>query len=226
MRLDINLASRPYRDIRQFLITWGAATALLCLLTLGLCWHTVDAWRQSRVNRRQIAEQRSQITKLDEQRAAGIALLNQPQNRDVVEQSEFLNALIARRSFSWTRLFMELERIMPARLHVNSISPSLNKKNQIEVHMRVGGDSREQAQEFLKRIEASPSFRDPTLAIEELATQPGGDRIRVDIASLYVPHPVENAEQEEGPKQTAAAVPHQKPVIGAAPKPARPGGRP
>ncbi len=54
-------------------------------------------------------------------------MLGLPQNKSVVENSRFLNGLIARKSFSWTRVFMQLEQIMPPKLHVVSISPELER---------------------------------------------------------------------------------------------------
>ena len=207
MRLKINLATRPYRDVRLFLETWGTATALLAVLTIGLCWYTYHAWHQTRYSRAQISQVQSEIDKLDSQRQAGIALLNQPQNREIAERSAFLNGLIARRSFSWTQLFMELERIMPARLHVTSIAPSLNKNNEIEIHMLVGGDARDQALELVRRLENSPAFKQPELRSEQLAqTTPGitsaGDPVTFDISMVYVPQ-AEQAGADKGPQQQA-----------------------
>jgi hypothetical protein len=177
---------------------------------MGLCWYTFHAWQQSRSARGQVALIQSEIKRLDSQRADGIALLNQPQNREVASQAAFLNGLIARRSFSLTQLFMELERIMPARLHVNSIAPSLNKSNQIEIHMLVGGDAREQALELVRRLEDSPSFRQPELRSETLAqnlsgTQnlPGTDRVVFDISLVYVPQA--EPEQADTDKSHTAA---------------------
>ncbi|MGA2990606.1 MAG: hypothetical protein ABSD88_09030 [Candidatus Korobacteraceae bacterium] len=204
MRLDLNLATRPYRDVRQFLMTWGTGAAVLALITVALSVYAIYAWRQSRSMREQISEVRSEIYKLDRERAAGLALLNQPQNREIASQAAFLNGLIARRSFSLTRLFMELERIMPPRLHVLSIAPSLNKQNQIEIHMLVGGDSREQAVELVERLEDSPSFRQPELRAESFGTLSGGDRVQFDIASIYVPPAGAGEQAEEAPKQSPA----------------------
>lgn len=209
MRLKINLATRPYRDVRLFLETWGTATALLALLTLGLCWYTFHAWHQTRYSRAQISQVQSEIDKLDSQRQSGIALLNQPQNRQIAERSAFLNGLIARRSFSWTQLFMVLERIMPARLHVTSIAPSLNKRNEIEIHMLVGGDARDQALELVRRLEDSPSFKQPELRSETLTqttsgTAGAGDRVQFDISMVYVPQATaEPAGADKGPQQQA-----------------------
>ena len=36
MRLDINLASQPYEDARQFWMRWGTALGAAALLTLAL----------------------------------------------------------------------------------------------------------------------------------------------------------------------------------------------
>jgi type IV pilus assembly protein PilN len=204
MRLDLNLATRPYRDVRQFLMTWGMGAAALALLTLALGSYVIYAWRESRSMREQISQVRSEIDKLDRERAAGLALLNQPQNREIASQAAFLNGLIARRSFSLTRLFMELERIMPPRLHVVSITPSLNKANQIEIHMLVGGDSREQAVELVKRLEDSPAFRQPELRAESFGAFPGGDRVQFDIGSIYVPPAglSEQAKEVKGKEET------------------------
>ncbi len=205
MRLKINLATRPYRDVRQFLRTWGSGTILLALLTVALCMYTYRAWHHTRNARAQISALQGEIDKLDRDRAEGIALLNQPQNRDVAVQSAFLNSLIARRSFSWTQLFMELERIMPARLHVNSIAPSLNKHNQIEIHMMVGGDARDQALELVKRLEDSPAFRAPELRSEALSQAGTGDRVQFDISMVYVPQAASaQAGADKAPQEQAA----------------------
>jgi hypothetical protein len=86
---------------------------------------------------------------------------------------------------------------------VTSIAPSLNKRNQIEIHMVVAGDAREQAVELVRRLEDSPSFRQPELRSETVAqnppgtpNSPGGDRVQFDISMLYVP-------KNKGPEQTA-----------------------
>jgi type IV pilus assembly protein PilN len=212
MRLNLNLATHPYRDVRQFLMTWGIAAAALAVITVALSVYAIYAWRQSRSTREQISQVRSEIYKLDRERAAGVALLNQPQNRDIASQASFLNSLIARRSFSLTRLFMELERMMPPRLHVVSIAPSLNKHNQIEIHMLVGGDSRDQAEELVKRLEDSPSFRQPELRAESFGVLSGGDRVQFDIASIYVtqagaaePAKEEAADKEKAPEKGKAS---------------------
>ena len=219
MRLDINLATRPYRDLRQFLMTWGTGAAALALLTIALSAYAIYGWHSSRTTREQSSQLRSEVDKLDRERAEAIGLLNQPQNREVVSQAAFLNELIVRRSFSWTRLFMELERIMPARLRVLSITPALNKQSQIEIHMQVGGDSRQPALELVKRLEDSTSFRQAELKSESFGNLSSGDRVQFDIASIYVPQTrASEPARKETPEKPAAPAKGKQ-----AQRPAKPG---
>ena len=53
--------------------------AFAALLTVALSIYALYAWRQSRSMREQISLVRSEIDKLARERAAGVALLNQPQ---------------------------------------------------------------------------------------------------------------------------------------------------
>ncbi len=91
---------------------------------------------------------------------------------------------------------------------MTSIAPSLNKRNQIEIHMLVGGDAREQALELVRRLEDSPSFRQPELRSESQAqnaraVNSSGDRVQFDISMVYVPQ----ATPEQAGKADKAAQP-------------------
>ena len=56
MRLDINLASQPYEDARQFWMRWGTAVGALGLLTLILLALDVTGWMNARRDREAISE--------------------------------------------------------------------------------------------------------------------------------------------------------------------------
>ena len=64
MRLDINLASQPYEDVRQFWRAWGTGLVLLGLLTLVLIFYAISGWRIARQDRREIAAYRAQIAEV------------------------------------------------------------------------------------------------------------------------------------------------------------------
>jgi type IV pilus assembly protein PilN len=189
MRLDINLASHPYEDARRFVIRWGSIVVAIALLTAGLALVVANTLLRSRDITRQIAEVRHEIEKLDREKSSGLAVLNQPQNRELRERSRFLNELIVRKAFSWTKVFSDLERIIPPRLHVMSMRPVLTEDNQLEIRLIVAGDSRDKAVDLVRRMEQSQRFRQAEVRSESAVqqTQNSTDTVQFEISAVYVP---------------------------------------
>ena len=141
MRLDINLATRPYEDARQFWLRWGTGLAVLGIVTLALLALTASGWYNARLDRKKIGDLKAQIAERDQERANAEGVLRNRQNRAIRDKSQYLNVLIARKAFSWTKAFEDLEKVMPPRLHLVSIKPQLNDDNQLAIKMVVAGDS-------------------------------------------------------------------------------------
>ena len=226
MRLEINLATRPYEDARQFWMRWGTAVGVIGVLTLILLILDVTGWVNARRDRKAISEKRALIADRDQIRLGAEQFLNRPENRTTRDESQFLNQLIERKAFSWTRVLESLEKVMPPRLHVVSISPQLDEDNQLALRMVVAGDSRDRAIELAKRMEDSRRFAQ-TLILREAQTQsPTGDTEQVEIAAIYIPEPPAEAAPTAGaaapkpatetkpktPKSPAPAV-NQAPVV-------------
>ncbi len=185
MRLDINLASQPYEDARQFWIRWGGAVASLGLFTLLLLMVTISGWVAARRDHATVSELQGKIADRDALRKKAEDTLNLPENRVTRDDSQFINQLIERKSFSWTRLFEDLERVMPARVHVVSIKPELDEDNQLALKMTVAGDSREKAIELARRMEDSHRFTQTYIQSEHF--DPMKTSVQFDIDSIYVP---------------------------------------
>jgi type IV pilus assembly protein PilN len=190
MRVEINLATRPYEDVKEFYRSWGMLVLAVALITLVLGWLTLSSVASARTVGRQTARLRKQIAELDREKQAAQDLLNRPENRETRDRSRFLNSLIARKAFSWTQVFADLEKIVPAHVHVLSIAPSITDDNQIKVAMRVEAESREQTIELMRRLEESKTFRQPQMNAEtSQGGSSGGARPNVsfDITALYTP---------------------------------------
>ena len=197
MRIDINLASHPYEDSRRFWSSWGTGLGLLSLVTLVLLYFAIAGFLRAQADRGQIAKLQSEISAYDQEKGRAETVLNQPQNRQMREQSRFLNALFQRKALSWTRVFEDLEQVMPAHLHVLSIHPDLTADNSnVEIKLLVGGDSLEQAQDLVRKMESSNRFRETKIKSERFATDQGGvgqDRVQFEIDALYSPGSQANA---------------------------------
>ncbi len=185
MRVDINLATRPYEDAREFWAQWGLGVGALGLLTLVLLAFAIRGWIHAGRDRHNIRELQQQIAQRDDQRAKAQAYLDLAVNRSTRDQSQFLNGLIQRKAFSWTRVFEDLERVMPGSLHVVSLKPELNDQNQLLLEMRVAGDSRAAALELVHRMEGSPHFQGTQMTAEGQSDNASG--VAADIVAVYVP---------------------------------------
>src|ERR1700722_19413271 len=186
MRLDINLASQPYEDARQFWLRWGTALAVAAILTLALLTYTVSNWFAARHDHAQITDLATQIAQRDRKRQQAEEFLNRPENRSTRDQSQFLNQLIERKSLSWTRVLEDLEKVMPARVHLISIHPALDEDNQLTLKMVVGGDSRDKAIELAHRMEDSGHFSQTYIETESSAAVGTGDTVQFNINGIYV----------------------------------------
>src|SRR4051794_36521899 len=196
MRLKINLATQPYEDARRFLALWAGILGALVLLAVVLSYAAITRWHQYRYMSSSINREKQVLADFDSKQQQDLAILNQPNNSDMRENSEFLNGLIRRKEISWTRIFSDLERIMPPHLRVLSVEPQLNQ-DQIQLNMQLGGDSRDRAAELVRRMERSTTFRYARVTAEKDAVPGTGqaDSMRSQVTAEYIP----GAEQPETP---------------------------
>lgn len=196
MRIRINLASQPYEDAKQYLARWGTFLAILGVVTVALVWFTVYSVRRSSDINRKLSQMRTNISTLDQEKAGAERMLALPQNRGTVDKSEYLNGIFARKAFSWTTVFSDMEKLMPSGLRVLSITPELDEQNQLHVHIMVGGENRDRALELVRNLEKTPRFRDVILRSDvmnvtttgsQISSSEEHDPIRFDIIARYLP---------------------------------------
>ena len=191
MRLDINLATYPYEDSRRFWFRWGGALAMLGILTAGLLYTTAKEWTFARKDHVIRDRYLQQIAGRDKEVADAKAMMDLPQNRSTRDRSQFLNGLFYRKAFSWTEVFEELERVMPPRVHVVSITPELSTSNELAIKLVVAGDSHDRALELVRKMEESQRFRQTQIVTETAESGGTGnnaaDTIKFDISALYLP---------------------------------------
>ncbi len=186
MRLGINLATRPYEDPREFWSRWGLAIAVLAIITLALIGWTVSSWRNAGRDRHYIGALQQKIAQRDQERTEAQAFLDMASNRSTRDQSQFLNGLIQRKAFSWTRVFEDLEQVMPPNLHVVSLRPEFNEQNEMQLDMRVSGNNRLDAVDLVHRMEGSKHFQNAQL-VQETGNSDTGTGVTATIFTTYIP---------------------------------------
>jgi hypothetical protein len=190
MRLNINLASLKYEDVRQFFIRWGAAVAVLAALAVVLAGLSYLKYSRSTTSARQTRDLQQKIAALERQRDQAAAFESRPENRDVTEQKKFWNSQIARRLFSWTQLFNDLQKIMPRRAFLDSVQPELTPENRLKLKLTITGEKKENALELVEKMENSTRFSSPRIVSEEVekGTKPGAvPNYKFEIETYYAP---------------------------------------
>jgi type IV pilus assembly protein PilN len=209
MRFDINLASQPYQDARRFLWRWGVITLGVALATGGLVYAATSAFLSWRATNSNIRSLQQQIEARNREKAEDETVLDRAENRETRQRSQFLNSLIARKAFSWTEVFTDLEHIVPPRLSVLGIQPSVNEDNELELNLRVDSSSRDAAIELVRRLEQSPHFTQAVILSESLRT---GQNQRAagwqyDIRAIYIPS-FARAQKPSSPASAPRSVQH------------------
>jgi len=185
----------------------------------------------TRAEAEQMRELKAQTAAAEHERQANEERMREPQNRAVLERSNFLNVLFARKSFSWTSVMMDLERVLPAGVQVISIEPVITAEGDVNIRLHVSGP-RDLAVDLVRNLEHSQRFLAPHLNNETAQSQerglqpvadtgaPGG--VEFDILSGYNPLPpsAKDREQEQNDKgaEQKNTVGRKKPAIASGPK--------
>ena len=247
MRISVNLATKPFVELRPLFARLRLAVLGLLLLAPGLAFWLHALTLKARASEEQMNALKAKTVEYQQQRQRNEARMRQPENMAVLERSQFLNALFAAKSFSWTAVMMDLERVLPAGVQVTSIEPAITKSGDVTIRLRVSGD-RDRAILLVRNLERSQRFVMPRLAGEAaqapeagraVATAPiAPGAVEFDILSGYNPLPPATKEvaaasdgtgQSSGPRTVSrrargvkAAPPKQRPLM--APTPGTPTG--
>jgi len=156
--LHLNLASRPFRDYRPVY----AAVVLMALLTAFLALNNVDTFlryrTETKATRANIAKLELQIadeqrrTETFAQRLRGVDL------KLLASQTEFANAQLAERAFSWSELLDRLERVLPTDVRLMSINPSFDKDGLVHLSMTCSTKTGAGLTATINRFNADPHF--------------------------------------------------------------------
>lgn len=194
MRVNVNLATQKYEDARAFFTRWGSAAAAAALITIVLGTLAVLNYSDTEKDRKIFTDMRRQIDEIESGRVANEAILNRAENRDAREQARFWNDVIDQKSFSWTRLFSDMEKIMPARAFVMSVKPALDTDKLdlakgLKLDLVIGGEKHDDAVDLVRKMEGSDHFRQPHITAESVTTPARGGQAVVEfhIETFYAP---------------------------------------
>ncbi len=209
MNINLNLATRPYLELRSVYARLRVLAVALAVFALPMLLVLHVAETKARVAEARVAQLQSNIALLRSRQARARALAQQGPNANVLTQAAFLNDLFRRKAFSWTATMSDLESTLPYGVQVQVIDPVVAPDGHVTIRMRVTG-ARERAVEVVHDLEHSRHFVGPRLVAEALANQnsggaaarpvsaPGGSAADVSFDILADYRPLPNSHDQAG----------------------------
>jgi type IV pilus assembly protein PilN len=168
MRISVNLATRPFVELRPFFLRLRIFMAVLAVVGVGAVVATHMMQKRLDVAAAQLNAVHARVVAAQREKQGNERRMREPANAAVLARAHFLNALFLRKSFSWTAVMMDLETVLPSGVQVTSIEPEPSSDGDVMIRLRVSGD-RDRAVQLVRNLERSKRFLAPRLTGE--ATQ-------------------------------------------------------
>lgn len=185
MILNVNLATQPLETHRRFRVFSAALTVVAAVVFLTLAWRVYVLWKAETTFRTESASVSREMDGLSTERDNLDRFFSEPENSKLHDRASFINAIIDARSFNWTHMFMDLERILPIGVHVISIEPK-QVNGQASVKLAIGASSDEAKTKFLHALEQSGVFSH--LQINNVRSgvhEASGDQVVLELTVIY-----------------------------------------
>jgi len=158
MKIPVNLASQPFRRDRAVIVGSTAIGILMAVLLLFLIsLNTLESGKVADT-RKEIARLESQIHAISLEQTRQAAILQRPENAVVLERSIFLNALLYRKGISWTKIFEDLQSVVPYNVRLIAVRPFVIGQGQVSLDMTVGAETVAPVIDLMKNLENSKVF--------------------------------------------------------------------
>jgi Tfp pilus assembly protein PilN len=154
-----NLASSPLHNYSLYLIGCLILAAVTVAFTIFNINNLADWFSESGRLQARISEQKKRLSDLQTQGKQLQQRIDRIKTPQFVKQTDFFNTAIKKRTFSWTRLFDQLEQALPDNVRMISIFPSISGDD-ISISMEVAGRSLNDMVEWVRVLENSSIYSD------------------------------------------------------------------
>jgi type IV pilus assembly protein PilN len=182
MQITLNLATRPYADLRPALKRLRIAMAVLAVVAIGLGLGLHAFHQKAEIARATEQRVQARIDAINRERQGYHDLMQQPANDKLLKQAAELNQIFDEKTFSWTLAMEDLETVLPGGVQVTAIDPSRDTKTgKITLKLRVVGP-RDKSDDLVQNLEHSRYFLAPHIVSESTESN-GGPNERLEPVS-------------------------------------------
>jgi Tfp pilus assembly protein PilN len=159
MKVVLNLAIPPSARER-YALYWAIPATLLGVTGLAfLLLFTLRSFREYRAVQKSVAEQQGRENTLRAQEMALRKQLEEPGSRRLLDDAQFVNALIEKKRVSLTGLAADITDLMPDEVRLTGLALA-PEGQELAVRFVITGKSEEAIESFLSDLEDSPHFKD------------------------------------------------------------------
>jgi len=185
-RFDLNLSTKPFPAYRLVNAALFLAFAALLVISVWQGYGFVQFSSMARDIRDTERNTRAEAESLGSHVAALESRLDRPEAAAKLSEIGFLNGLIARKDLSWTRLFANLEEMVPDSVHLVSLRPEIGENGSVTLHLNVVGRSIADVSRFIEALERSPEFEKVIVSIEQKEPTAATD-VNITLTANYFP---------------------------------------
>ena len=117
------------------------------------------SYRQYKVVQTSVAQYQDRDNALRAQEMAARSQLEQPANRKLLNDVQFVNALIEAKQVTVTSVAADITELIPEDVRLKSLA-MVPDGNELALHFVIAGKDAEAIEEFLSDLEDSPHFKD------------------------------------------------------------------
>ena len=156
--LRTNLSTRPFYNERGVLSALVALAVIAVALTVFNGYEILRLRGQSSEARQTIAQNDAQARDLRQQAAEIRRSIDRARLDAVQAAAREANALIDRRTFSWTELLNQFQSTLPPDVRIAGVVPQLDTDGRRLVHITVFSRRIEDVEEFMQALEKTRAF--------------------------------------------------------------------
>jgi len=182
IRITVNLATRAFADLAPALKRLRIGIGVLALIAIALLFSLRALHQKAEQVRAREHSLDGEIARVTRERQGYQALMQRPDNAQLLTQAGALNKLFDEKAFSWTLAMENLETVLPGGVLVSTLEPVRASDGHITLHLRVEGP-RDRSVDLVRNLEHSHRFLDPRIVGENSAEVGSGPNQRLEPVS-------------------------------------------
>jgi len=182
--LRTNLSTRPFYNERAIRSVLGALALIAIALTLFNIVEVLRLQRQSAESRQTMAQNDRQARELREKAQDIRRNIDRVKLDAVKGAAREANALIDRRTFSWTELLNYFQTTLPPDVRIAGVAPQADEQGRRLVQINVLARRVEDLEEFMGALEKTEAFSG---VLPRTQTSDEDGTLRVQLQAYYEP---------------------------------------